>query len=507
MNKRNDSFVLIGLALVIFLFLYLTGTITSGYHNTDDHEILDILKDVKKLPIQDVIYKWIENDLNIRYRPMYFVHRVLQTAIFQDDLLLWSIYNYILCVCTFFLFYKGMRNLRFSILESLLFNIIAFWGTQIAVWWMLGPNETIGCFFLSISFYFLSKCNGEKYYTKNSMLFTLFLALSSLSKESFTLIIPAMILLKVSNEKEVYNSSWEKAIRKNRLQLLSFLVLLFNLLVIVLYVGTNKIGYAGVDQDVLYKLKEINQVLGSLSKYLLILGISFLGLLVARITLKKGTMKDIWIPIFIFLLIAIPNILLYTKSGMSGRYFLPATIGFAFIIIFLLRAFKPLSSGSYWLLILISLFILKKPIRKSVEEARNFAKEGHENNELLAEVLKFYHDGKNTVLAADPVGAHEASSSIFTYLNFNQQVKLYAYEIEDKTSWGNDSVFAKRLTDAWRGWFSKSLYKDMKGRPDMIIFLKKDLSNRFFTDSKIDSLDYTNTIPTNSRYSFFVKKQ
>ena len=103
---------------------------------------------------------------------------------------------------------------------------------------------------LSVSLFFLSKSIISKHQNLYKNLSILFISFSLLTKESFVLFIPSIILMHLFFFSRIFNVSYQTAIRKNYL-FMSILFILFILPVIFIFrnIGTDAIGYAGVSNN------------------------------------------------------------------------------------------------------------------------------------------------------------------------------------------------------------------------------------------------------------------
>ena len=504
--SKQDSYVLIVILVSVSLFLGLTGTLGSGYHFTDDHEIITLKNDLKTESVFSVATQWIREDLNSRYRPVYYFHRVVEARAFGDNFLLWSLWTAMLAFAAFASFYLAMRKLRFSYLQSLLFLMLSFLGPQMAVWWRLGPNETIGMVFLGLSLHFLASC--EKQYTLNTALFCVSLIFASLSKESFTIIVPAFVAFKIWNERNLFNLSLKDVIRKNWLLLIPLLIMLANLCIIVFIVGTNGIGYAGVDPGIFNLVRGMSRIVAkavnSTLSFVLILS-STLGVLY-YVWSKNQLLRffrQILFPLGFAFLIVIPNLILYAKSGMGERYLLPSTIGIAFLIISINREIRVHYRWLANLIIIAFLLLYIRPAYSTYKYAKAFAEEGFQTSKFLSLVTANVQPNSNVLLVANPRYNFEWSYSLNTYLILAKEVKLFAYGIEDRSQYGD---FENGLSDTWHGWFKGRELKDIGNKPDMILFFDRSLANAFFYGTKMSESGYTEMIIGNASYAVFKKR-
>ena len=102
-SKKID-FLIAGVVLSIFWFslLFLSGTVFSGYHFIDDHEIVILKNDLSKPSNStlQVLEKWLTKDTSIRFKPFYIIHRVFEAKIFGTNFIAWSIYTGLLALFT-----------------------------------------------------------------------------------------------------------------------------------------------------------------------------------------------------------------------------------------------------------------------------------------------------------------------------------------------------------------------------------------------------------------------
>lgn len=494
--------------VVAFSFLIGTGTLNSGYHYIDDHEMLGINKMIEENGLLESIVGTVKNDLNIRFRPMYFIHRTLEMKIFGANFFALSFYTGLLAVATFCFFYWGLRKMRYSMISSLFFVFLIFLGPQLAVWWRLGPNETLGMFFLGVAFLFLSKSADEKNYKRNSWLFIFFLALASLSKEAFIVIIPAFIFLKLWNEKKVFGISFKEVFKKNKNSLVLLFLMLIELLIIKFFVGTNKIGYAGMSNSFGEFIVGVERIIlspQSLFLWWMPLGASIVFYLADIFFQKKPWKKELMeiiVPTLIFsLAIVLPNILMYAKSGMTERYLLPTTLGLAFMLVIFFANIKNLFFKGVMFFILF--FFLQDSFIVARDNARLFAKEGENASKLLSTVKMNSNNSSKILLVVDPVDRHEVSHSIKLYLSYYGLSNLYAFPVMREYQ----TDFEKSLRDNWLDWFKDNGLDDLQENPEIIVIFDKIQKESFFLESKIQENYYQDITPENSSFLVYLEKE
>lgn len=488
MNKIKsikDKIAIVSIILAVFLFLLLSKTITSGYHFVDDHEVIKIKNDLKSSSLLNITKIWVKQDLNsnARFRPVYYIHRVFETKLLGSDFILWSLYNAVLCCLALIALYSGMRNLKFGVGESIVFLIITFIGPQSSVWWRLGPGEGLGMVFLGLSFYFMSKSPDKKNYNVNNLLFISFLILSSLTKESFLIIIPGMIYFKIWHEKITIWSSLKESVYKNILLVAPLLMLVIELIIIKFYVGTD---YSGMNAKSDENITNILFTGLYFVKTYLNLFIIFIVLLITSWLLKKRVIAYNLFPAAFFLLILIPNIILYAKSGLVERYLLPSSMGLAFLLVSFIKSIG--ENPAWFKKVALTLVIIPflPFLAASFDEALKFSQEGEATNKLLSAISTSYSGGTSAMVIADPVESYENSVSLKTYLYYENKIDLYGYAfVKDK-----NSADSKGYIDGWRSYFDRKQFEDMTSEPGLLIFFDKQMIEDFFTKSKLPRHNY-----------------
>jgi len=535
MTKPHNLHIMSAIFLITFIFLCLTGTLTSGFHFTDDHEILSITNALTTKPLIDVVKNYIALDLSARFRPMYYVHRVIECLVFKDNFLLWSIYNALLASTIFTLFFMGMRKLRYSIVESLIFLVIAFIGTQMAMWWRLGPNEPIGLLFLSFSFYLATRTPFRHGHV-NTLFFSIFLIFSSWSKESFTITVPAFVFLKVWLYSIGSGVSITESIKRNWLLALPLLVMIGNIVTIVFIVGTQKTGYAGVDSSLLATIVGILKIALSEFKMLTALLLFMLIVLYRQCGGAKHFLSLLsrFIPVTVFAVLTfVPNCILHAKSGMPERYMLPAILGLALLLAHVVRESRGSRRSYVAFLVCVCVFGLSQ-LWLATRAAMAFAKEGHETREFLSSLSRNVSTEKTKVLLiADPVYSFEWTISLSTYLLTTKGCPLYVLGLSKNTSnvtasegWYSrlhgrgariikewQSQFSKdsglleeKLASEWNSRFSGRKFADITGPPDLIVFLDAGLVDRASAESKLGLERYRDLFDRNFRFAVLVRR-
>ena len=508
--RNINIWVVAGLFLGIFLFVYFTGALTSGYHFIDDHSMVSISNSLATNSFVKTVSDYIKADLLIRFRPVFFIYYVSIVKAFGLDLFNMSLFVWLLAASTFSFFYLGLRGLRQSVFTSILFVFLIFSGSQMAVWWRLGVNETVAMFFLGLTFLFLAKCSLPKNYQINNVFFNVFLAISALSKESFLIAVPAFAFLKVWNEKVSYEITWWESLKKNWLLILPFGTMAAGLLIIKFYVGTNQIGYAGVTSSLHEFLSGIKHIIlgqDALLSWTYLLGALAVALTISLLVKQKLHKTEIAklvaeiAPYLIFSVVLVtPEILMYAKSGMVERYLLPSTLGLAFLVVGILLVIKD-KAAKYFAVIFVCVFIVVS-FMVSVTNAKLFAVDGRSAGYFFSTIQESVKPDARILLVVDPVDRFEVSDSIKTYLSYYGYNQLYAYSLPR----ANYTPFEVSLERAWKQWFVGRTLADLSGSPDLIVVFDKPQAQSFFEQSHISISDYTSLPMDSESYAIYLKK-
>lgn len=321
-----------------FAFLGLAGTLGSGFHLTDDHQIIVYSETVKDSGALRTAVDWIAEDIGRigRFLPVYYIHRLLQVKFFGADFFIWGLYDGLMVWAGSFLLSAAFLVLGFTLFEALLLPLLAFLGFQSAVWWKFGTAETIGMPMLA-ALVLLSALGARRRSLLIDAAFILIAIVLMLTKESFLVFIPAILFLKVWLEKKESGKGWLTAAKLNSLPVLVLLAWLGGqLLFIKFYVKSTGIGYAG------YYGFHVVPFIRALESYLFLTQAWVIpaGLALAWSGWPDKGRKFVaeLFPLFVFMAFALlPQALLHAKSGVYERYLFPGAFAAAFAAVFLMK--------------------------------------------------------------------------------------------------------------------------------------------------------------------------
>lgn len=481
MNKHIIVLILFSIFWISLVFF--TGTISSGYHFTDDHEIISINESINNNGIINTIEFYLKKDLSIRFRPFYYLHRIALVKVFQTNFLLWSIYNVVLAIVTSYFLFLFMYKQGYRLIHAFIFPFLTLVGAQSVIWWRLGPNETIGFFLLSASLFFLV----NSIFRKNKIQLVvsgILMFLASLSKESFTMFIPAYLLLLIWFNYVCGTDKNIITIIRNNIVIISilFLILLIEAYIIIFFVGTNKIGYAGIDNS-FNIINFINYIYEFLIQnpyiYLMLIGMIFL--LFQNITSYKFDLKKL-IPylfnIVILIAIIMPQFLLYNKSGIFERYLLPLNLGFSLFVIYLLKNIYENNSIAWiskQVFTIATLWVIFSFLKnEAIPNAKLFAKEGVLTNKLFTSIIEQTTPNDSILIVLNGNENFEWGHSINQYLTHVANRKnINFYKVDSPIN--NDAE--KNLDIQFSNTFSNILVKEIHNSFSSIAILPFSTNN------------------------------
>lgn len=416
-------------AFVVLWFglFHFSGILDSGFHLTDDHEVILFNDLLKKQSVFSLVGEQVEIDMATRFRPAYYVHRVLITSLIGTSSKLWAVYFCGLAVVCSFLLFRSLLHLGFSIFPAFLFPLFALWGEQTAVWWRLGTAETLGIVFTSFSIYCLAKSvsSQRKWW---DTLFLVFAILAALSKESFILMIPALLFWRIWTDA---SNDWSVKIKVN---ILNIIILGFTFCIEIYLISTQtqaeeSIFNAGAAEDSNFRNTIMLYMITKLLTFnkLNLLFLVFFGLVLFSLAddikhsrLKiVSLLKEISPALLLSLLVIVPQFVLYLRTDLYERYLIPTTLGLAFFAVFLIQLVLKQDFIKQYLKItfcVVGFLGLYFPLGKAYFKGSDFATEGVQTNAFLRFVKTVTNEQSGILLVAEPVQHHEWIHAFYRFM-------------------------------------------------------------------------------------------
>lgn len=444
--------VIVAACILLFMFGFMgyAGVMGSGYHLIDDHEVYTIGKDLSEFGYWATMHRWISNDLHIRFRFTYYLIRVTECYFLGDNFALWHGLQTVAAAAGLYLSYVFARRMKCTVWSAYIFAVIIYiGGGQSAVWWRLGPQENWGIILLMLTLLSL-----QSYLQKNkagnlslSVVLTIFLGGI---KEAFLLLLPLL---------PIWVAYWEinrdgqdislcnicTSLKKHRIYcVVTYLVFLLDMAVILLYVGTARIEYAGIDDSsgIVDFIKGIwNIVRGRLKLYVIMTLIGVLLVIVAVCILWVKRQRELLfrfvrymiIPVLTFGYFLGVQFVLHANRGMFERYLLPTTVAFAYFWLIDIHGFiKPhrqFMLGYYVFITLMALVLIVGS--NDAEQARAYGEDGKNTTAMLSMTAGYAGENPNIIVGM----GYEKDYSASVYLQEKYDIKsvynLYYSDAED----------------------------------------------------------------------------
>lgn len=432
---------LLGGLLFIFTMLIQTKTIWSGYHFADDHELVRIEYSLKHgSDVLETVWAWMNNDLHWRYRPLYWVERVMGTAVMGSSLYAWNVYKAVMGVVTFYLLYMTGYYLRQKWHISALFAAVIMVGPQITPWYRSANQENTGLLLCAVVLYLIARqYNRQKYrHIGYNILIAVAVLLCSLEKESFILMMPAFGAMKywleyMARERQISDKADRKGLWLNCLKngsityAIMIIVFLANLYMLLFRVGVDKVSYAGFQKGI-----PLRTYLWGI-KYTLTDCITnhvwFAIILTLLVVVCCHLVDKAWIKYYVgfgFISCFIMGIQLvaHAKSLMWERYIIPFIIGYAILFVFV--GYHMVSSDVFRRRVYVGVLIALVLIHAST--ARDMARAYTQDGELVLGYLDYILE--NTVEEDHIIGAYadeELNLAIGSWLETHGRKMMYSY--------------------------------------------------------------------------------
>ena len=379
--------------VIIGGILVVAQTIGSGYHFLDDHELISIENSAKNgAGWFSYVKGSITNDMQRRYRPLYWIERITVCYLLGSNLTAWNIWTAIKGILTFALLYETARYLKFGRIISTLFPMIMMLGEQFMPWYRSANQESTGvllcagamCLIATQSYY--GKYKSKAY----NIAITVLVILSGLVKESFTLFMLLLPALKIWMEYwDGCDETWIGADRKGRLlslirenwwmYALILLATLSNVYMITFRVGVDQISYAGFHADTAIGeyIEGIGESLFQNMKWYTVAALVwvFMMVLCYQLVEKYNIRKYLSLCLLLLCTMGI-QLVAHAKSGMWGRYMFPYMIAYTLLFILLgYRIFgKDRLRGTIYLI--VAILLLGQSGITAARQARDYAKDG-----------------------------------------------------------------------------------------------------------------------------------
>lgn len=403
LDGRAEALLVWGFfSVLVFGVVLGMGTLTSGFHLVDDWEFAKYVDwmTLEGRSVADCLREAVGYDLTMRFRPLYYINRVLMAAVFGINLTAMSVIKAAEIVAAFVLLYYCARHMRCNMVYAALFSLTVLTGYQSAVWWKLGPQESYDIMMFALGFWLMLKWlqTGRRWYAGASV-GAFFLM--SIYKEPFILLLPFVglyVLYEEMTGKKVTLSALWAAVRR-RLPFLMALGLMFaaEMFLIVFVIGTNNYSYVGLDESV--TLEQYAQAWALAAHTDLKWYVRFGWLFILLFLTYWEHVKKLGWEMLLALSIILPQCVSYSKTAMTERYLLPAVLGFAFFFVIVGCNFRPLSGKRRIAYVLCLFLMLAAHGRVVLREAAYFTYRGESIRTMMESTLALVKGTDKKVLS------------------------------------------------------------------------------------------------------------
>lgn len=422
--------------LVVWGVLLGTGTLTSGYHMVDDHEIL---KWVYNMRYQDrslgsLMAEIVKRDLYMRFRPLYYILRVFGAYLFGFDLTTFSVVNGIEIVLSMILLYYCGRNMGASKWSSGLFALTAMIGYQSAVWWKLGPQESLGTMLFALGFWLMLRwLNDQKKIWAAGSLLIFFLMCNY--KESYMLLLPFIGLYivynSVKNDEKLPAFAEIMKRLKGKIWYIICLILFFayTALAVVLLVGATQYDGFNIKESLSIRgyIEVFSRSLDGDLKWYKFFTPIFIGVL---LTFWED-FKKMWKEILLALAFLVPQFALYAQTGIGERYMLPCTVGYAWFFMAAVFQKKFLTGMRKAVYLAGIILLLLANARGMIIEADYFRYRGESVSGMLETLEKLSDENDIKILSCFRPN-EEANRTVYYWMMLHGHDNLYYWTEDDQ---------------------------------------------------------------------------
>jgi hypothetical protein len=425
---QADSRVLGVLVCFMFWFLlfHFTGLFTSAFHLIDEHILMEIHVDLTAADAElgTVIRKWVVMDFNERrFRPLYYISRVLRSELFGLSWPAWSLYNAFLAASTSAALFLFGKRLGFTTLSSLCLAALSTLGRPSSTWWWLGTPEAEANFLVALALLCVARAvTQDNSRTRNGLAAIVLSLLASLTKEGMILYLPAIAAIRVWLPCWLYGRTLKSAL----LEAWPFIVALgfiaaIEILCLLLTVGTSGTGYASVDAGTFDpgRIRSSLQDLAPVAAIRILVAATAIALL-ARVLYRQANTERAFVPLMlgwlVFLIGALPQVLLYSKSGWVDHYFNPIAISCALLLVLSVEYLRRINRWIYLVFAVFLILQINQRFKWTRNHAKHYASEGVALQQMLSSAVKCVHDDEPILLVVNPRMHYEEAFSLRTYL-------------------------------------------------------------------------------------------
>lgn len=436
MSKKQEVIIIIAFYSVIVLLTFLIMRLFNcGYHLVDDKDFLyynDLIK-VGGKSLGEVINEVFWQDMSYRFRPIWTLVRLFTSLMFGINLLPYTIMRIIELLIGMVTLHSIARRRHNSFWASLFFVLISYVGYQSCNWWKLGTPEIRAVMVFAVGFWCLLKYLDEKKKCFAVLSILVFVNLC-MSKENFILLIPFVMLYIVyyDLQENRISTSWKtvcESIKKYRV-LLIFLALMFVLPIayILTHLSTDVVsldGSGGVSESIEINKKALQTDLKWFARF----GVLFVAIMLTF----WDNLKKMWKEILLTLAFVLPQIAIYFAAGITERYILPFSLGYAYFFV-LVAWRKGFLKGARRVIYVVGIILLLLAhTRVALREAEYYRLRGNSTQTMLDTVVNLSKENPGIKVLSCLYPNIEGDNTIYYYERWYGLDNMYVWVYDEET--------------------------------------------------------------------------
>jgi hypothetical protein len=358
-----------------------------------------------------------------RLRPVYWMYYAIGSLAFGVNPHLWHAATILWGVLTCYLFYVALRTIGADIVSSFIFVLLlVLSGGQNWIWINLVPQETIGMLLTATAVWGIAVASQRSQPGRADVVTLTTMALAGLVKESFVLLIPALLLLRWTCQKCLNGQSWRESLHQLRVPLtVGALVFVIEITLVMVVLLSKPGGYSAEASGLSvasFAPTRWLRIVWPLTWYHQLVVAAGVFLWVSLWFDKTVSHTCLLASMGIFAAWSIPQVVLYTK-GLNERYLFPAIVCVAAAIAWELSILWRRHLWPLWVVgVLLILPVVMSGVRSTTTTVGWFTAETLAANRVVEFVAQNVRADQTILMAGDAGTAYgfEATYSLPLYL-------------------------------------------------------------------------------------------
>jgi hypothetical protein len=505
-NRRIlDLGAFVGLS--IFLILIFRPTLEAKFGLVDDHEIFRFASPVQLSPQVGAPLSLGEmigtvDAENGRVRTVFYAIRFALVNLLGTNPFLWHVSLLLMGIVTAGLLYASLRILSIGVVPSILgVGTVMLLPTSSYAWIRLGAPENVGTLFLSIAFFAIAQSS-----VKHSMLWDAVLVLSTLlaalTKESFILVIPALIYAQLFVTRRLVPQPFSTTSSRVTAILLGLIfVLTLGLLLGRLHAaGLASQGGSSLILQTTTLWRWLDLAGNTVWQAAGYLPLVLLGTGILRRSDRRAIFRDLVVVGIFPVLLVVPQLFLYaTREFFDPRYWLPAILGIVFVNVVSLAWLSQNSSKLVYQACVAWLFFwLIAFARQTAFQGAWFRADTIALNRMLDDVAARVGYQRAVVIAAEP-SHYEAIISLLYHIAQRGRSDVPVYLLLTPGESNNRSLAQTQRNALQDKYFTGYNAIDLSpAQADAIILLSREenMLSSWLNHLPIKLVEYSEPVPT-----------